>query len=560
MKINKFIPTLFIGTLATSIAPLALTSCGKEIALRNIPLNMDTPEFTAFSGELTSKDKVIEEYKKFAETRPNDFYEDMAWGTYQNWMSFFNWSNVDKQVALYDPGEGGEWEWHPFKYYSELKSLEFGMTSPTFGTIKIRPPAHPETEAETFATASFKMRTRLSATVTTKIWDDAAKETKHEIFFDCTTDIKNILMHAYYAQRNDKTLVGVSHEYHPDAYLSSWIITPHTDSRTQYQYQYDLQDWSIGYNARMTDKITRVYDDHTDEYTDGGTFTGVVNTPSLMDTICSYKSYDWTAIVDHYTRWDENHYLVQNFDPSTGWNAWFNQSPEAYIANAIIPDIFTHYFPRGFKPTEDDENGYMETSESPSAPFQYQTDFDYANLSGWTYQLRAPEGQVQRITMDHYDYKLGYMSDDANGFVPIPDEDEDKTIELSELGDATEIKHYHPADASNLITIEIPVTGKGLKTYNVSSKINLPLPIKVNNASNYILDKDVKTGDESYIMSDLLFELPTTFEGEDKENYPSAVQFDIAYNDGSSDLKHILTNVIISKTNNVFTIQKNAKK
>lgn len=547
MKKIKLLPSLFIVSLPACIAPCTLTSCGDGFKLKDIT-NIFEPTFKQYQGTPETTDDIISAYKSFAEKNWDDFLADMEWSTKQNWMSFLDWSNTVFNVYY---SEGGS-KVGEFRFDGDLVSLKFGMTKPTFGEVDIRSPGSEKTQK--FATASFKMRTVVEAKVTTEDWNDGGIYTDHHIFFDCTTDIKNILMHAYYAQRNDKTLINKARREKPGMYSSSWIITPHTDSPTNLHYQYDLQEYCISYSATMSDEIVRHYPDgRKDRYTDAGTYSGDIDTPNEIDTICAYKSYDWDGEIEQINENEIPDVLVNYFSPSTGWRNWFNQRPEAWIANAIVPDMFTHYFRQDLQPEERKEDlGYLELTESPTASFLYgywnnepgqETVENEYPAFGWTYQLTLDPESLRSMTLDSVTYQLG-QTNSAGKFVPF-----NEPLILDELGDQTGVAHYwHPEGEQN-IKMKIPEKPLANKPRRVSSKISLPITFIMQNADQYVTSEEAKSGQRN-IISSLQFELPKD----------TAIQYTVGYSIKGEKQDDLVIEIPIKDANRVITLSKYASK
>lgn len=329
MKLSKKIISLAsLATVASVVTPLSLTSCS-SIQLEDIT-DLKHPTFEQYPGDITS-DNADEVYTNFvlSQSRQEDVIEDFKWGMWQNWMSYFDWSQ-HSNLNWDEKGDNINFEGH-------LKSLKVGIKDLEFGTTKIAPPSteHPAT----YPTVSFKMRIVVEGQtkVNNSSADFAENHTEHNVKLTCDVEYKDMLFFAYLSSRNDKTQ-GNGSESLAKYYQQAWFITTCSDNNMLNIHSYNQKEYHIKYNATWSDHVYRYIDGKETEQFNNGTFKGDIDSPEEMARINEYKDYSWSMQYD-----DELGKEIMK--PGTGWDAWFNQEPQAIVANAILLDYVSWYIP-----------------------------------------------------------------------------------------------------------------------------------------------------------------------------------------------------------------------
>ncbi len=536
-NIIKFIPFATLTATSLGVVPLTtLISCGQsEIKMVDITnIDEDGPKFDRYTGEINDSKDAIAKFIDFAQNRYDDLVLDMQWGTWQNWMSFYNWSEFIGEQQGY-----GRFEYKEPK----LNSLEFGMNKPTFSKVKIAPPGTPEKYHTEYNSVSFDMRSVVDGIATTcDDWydnDRPCMETTHHVHLDVTTNIENLIMFAYLGQRNDKTL-GLGLGLPAVAFQPVWLIVPHEDAEQQLIYSYNQHQFNIRYNAKLVDEVhEKQYDKEGNviyerEFTQSGNISGDIDRANEMEEISRYKSYAW--------RYEGNDGINDYYSPTVGWQAWFNQSPEAFIANAIIPDMGTHYLPA--ETTTNKNNMILETSDNLGGSLQHN--LPNISLRNWGIQLDKdhPQEQISNIQLG-----LGGVTDEGT-FVELKDSE----LEIPEEGDRAVSGlfnwHYYssgfdpqlkkPTQPSP-ITLKIPekividkFTGKGGKT-------DLIFKVNIENFSDqdYLYDPSFKPDPiaavtDPTIVAPLQFQIPNTVLCDDDQYWPTAIKTTIEFEGATS--------------------------
>ena len=280
---NKLIPLAVVATAAAAVVPLTVSCSNSEVSVSEIN-NVDAalpgflpyqknPGFLEYDeSKYTEEEFATQEYTAFVKQNPQAFVDDLRWGVYQNWLSFYENSNF-KQT--FTPDALGAQTVTALEFNSDLKSLKFGATTPTFSTTEIVYPGQGQKAKHTANTVSFKMHVEIEAEVRTYrtnigsfgSLNGTAKSVKT---IKASTDVeyKNMIFFAYPAARDSKldlaywanaTATG-SGEYKTtsltpnkevDTDAPGWFITISSLQSSQDQYKYDFDDWGINYDSNI---------------------------------------------------------------------------------------------------------------------------------------------------------------------------------------------------------------------------------------------------------------------------------------------------------------------
>lgn len=132
---NKLIPLAVSLTTVGVITPLTLVSCGDAIKLYDITDGSFIPDFDAKEPEtIPDQVSITKEYSDWVKANPSKFGQDLAYGTYLNWIQ-----SLPKK-------ESGR------AYYAELNDLTVGATTPTFGSTTVSYPSEPSVRYPTVST------------------------------------------------------------------------------------------------------------------------------------------------------------------------------------------------------------------------------------------------------------------------------------------------------------------------------------------------------------------------------------------------------------------------
>lgn len=503
MKLTKkLIPLTGILGLTAIVTPLSFTSCDAGVSLEDLKKMVD-PQIEKFSGDIENSVDATKAYKRFIEHNPEEFIKDIKWGVRQNWDSFFDWSN-----HTYTPtGEPGT-PTQKRKFQSQPYELHFGMSKPKIGSVNICAPATPpEIYGVDVPTISFKMKTVVKAKVFSIIasedTDISENYTEHNVTFSCEAEYKDVPFFAYLSSRNDKTN-GASGS--PASYFKqTWFITTCQDNDAQELHSLNQQAWSIDYSAKLDDEIYDVVEGKRPDQPSlrSGNVTSHIDTAAKLQVLNRFKDYSW------------NNYD----DPGQGWEAWFEQQPEAYVANAVLLDNATEYFDA--EDTKQQGDAYVENSRfglslSNILPTEYQA-FNTV-MGSVSFQLPANYRNAQILDVQ---VAPGYWNTSGQQpkFTAFSDEDLQQirfTESTAKLEDSQ--RHYHTQDTSSIPTpIEFQFAKGPCLPYTpisnpaiaepIVAKQNYNLPITIYNIDAYELDNGSGM-QQKWVSDSLTFSIP----------------------------------------------------
>lgn len=369
---NKLIPLTTFATAVAAITPLTvLSSCTPSA--KSIK-GLTEPTFAKYEGQYGSAN-LTEAYSKFAKEQPGNFKADYTWGVYQNWMSFFDNSEIDGSEVDH---EGT----HVYKRNAKTNSIKFGMSTPKFSSHKIGAPGIKGLE---YPTISFKIN--FSIDVKLEVVDGYTDgvsalpdETEtHTIKFSVEAEYKNMPYFAYFAQRQNKDRF----DHGAKNATPHWWITFASESKSQYAYRYAQGlDWGIKAKGNYSDEVV------TTSRKAGGETKRVKLGGKLNTTINDYQSFESLAMLKNYNR--------------AIWWPWFNPSkdmqtfPALLLANAVLMDNESYYFSDLAGAPEIEADDYLRTT------LQYSdgkaTPTDGITLSGWILQTedgKKPEASTK---------------------------------------------------------------------------------------------------------------------------------------------------------------------
>lgn len=323
MKLKtKLIPLASIATACAAITPISLTACSTAYKMTNI-YGMTEPTFDQYApGEYVTEEDATRAYIHFMEANPKYFIEDMKWGIYQNWMSFYENSNY--AITL----DG----WYE-KFNSKINSLNCAVTAPTFGTVKINTGEN----IEEYPTLSFKMKVDVDAEVESAFDSSRDITTTHRIKASGEAKYDNMLIFAYPATRNDKTH-GTNY-ISPESMLvdttkPGWFITISEDATQQFKYRHNFSGWNIDYSFDFNDIITKTNSKtgvSTTSY-ETANYDSFVDTYIELENLIDLKTYSYSDPT-----------IIGGEGPNAAWKKWINQSSESVLANTVLLDCVTHY-------------------------------------------------------------------------------------------------------------------------------------------------------------------------------------------------------------------------
>ncbi|XQP55606.1 MAG: hypothetical protein ACOQNY_02240 [Mycoplasmoidaceae bacterium] len=556
---NKFIPIITAAGLASVVTPLSLVSCTPgSVSLTDIKY-MDEPDFEKCTRtDITGDDAnaiATKVYKDFAVKYVDDFMEDMKWGVSQNWDSFFEKSN-HKYIWDEDPSQPSANR----RFHGNLKELKFGMTTPTFGKVKISAPSTPEQYRKELPTISFKMKVVVKAEVSTSYGKGKDVENdydKHTISFTCETEYKDVIFFAYLSARNDKTLGTTTGD--KDFFAQRWFITTCQDNDGQRFHELNQQPWSISFKANWSDTVK--------EYEDGepsdvpaeertGNISATIDTARKLQYWNNYKDYSW-----------------ENYDsPSRGWEDWMNLEPQSLVANAILLDNATHYISAKAGSGQEGgyyvdnntlaldllgaiKNGYLEDLSGQPAQGEWGPNSTHKPYLS-TVNLQLPDAADAPLPSSTIElWETPVVKNSAGKWVELTEaqvEESAKIYEITSDGDASS-RHYHlKADDENTpkIYMTFPINQRCLSPFEmesanrpesaiVAAKMPYKLPVSVHNISKYqIYDPDALEQADAYLTDSLRFTIPTSIQYEGKKS-PFGLQFTVKI-DGADVSKPIL--------------------
>lgn len=346
MKLKtKLMPLAILTVASGAIVPLS-TACSNNSGLKMTNLNSvedALPKFDqlATDNDWLDDDDATDEYVALLKKNPGAFVEDMKWGIYQNWLSFYE--NSDFQIVDEDEITSAP----KFLFDSEINSLKVGVSEPKLSTVQIYVPGEGKDQDHEYNTISFKMKVDVDADV--KTLNRNGVVSYKNIKASTEVEYKNMIFYAFAASRDEKVPSQEDVNYYFDDYTDryvpyplnpnmdydttkpGWFITISDISGNQDLYDYNQEDWGITYSGSMVcDNTTYIngqesHKVNTYEYSDN------VDNSAKLNNLVNRKSY--FNNVNGGSLYNEN------------WWMWFNQEPEQLIANSVLMDTVTHYFP-----------------------------------------------------------------------------------------------------------------------------------------------------------------------------------------------------------------------
>lgn len=344
---NKLIPFAIVTTAITAVTPLSV-SCSSKNSMKDIStLEAAKPDFKPYHSipawfdvdEDEQEDTAMKAYIDFVKKDPKRFEQDMAWGVYQNWLSFYDNSNL----AIYNEGN------ITHKFESKINKLEVSITNVEFGTTNILVPHSGSKAYKSYNTVSFKMKLHANADVNTvELENGLTKVVKKNIDTTSTVEYKNMLIFAMQTARNDK----LEQFYNPtestvdqmayDTTKPGWLITISDQSPDQAIYDNYYEEHGIKYDTDITVNESVRYDDKNETITTtSGHYANKIKNTEDFNELVNEKNY--TQL-----KKDSNKKAVSNdaeyIDDNTTIGRWFHQDPAQIIANSVLLDIWSYYF------------------------------------------------------------------------------------------------------------------------------------------------------------------------------------------------------------------------
>lgn len=442
MKLKtKLIPLAVAATTATAIVPITLTSCS-GVSVRDISsAEAAKPSFEPMDKEpklinaefQDQNEYATNKYVKFVKANPSAFVEDLAWGTYQNWLSFYDNSNFVVTDDEYDDEV-------LVKFNSELKSLRFGASTPKFSTVDILQPGAGLDAKKTYNTVSFKMKIEVEAEVKTyqTIYDKDlgytyTQTTSQLIKASTNVEYNNMIFFAFPGSRDNKiygagnavmynnnvgnydyTITSTAGESDVDTSVPGWFITISDNSNNPAAlYDYYFDDWSLSYSSDIAiEKTIQTGDEKPITGYVGGNVSKTISTSDELNRLVFMKHYaspigGEAALLSNA---DQGQTSVQQ-----NLISWFNQEEEQIIANSVLMDTMSYYLSNSFaSPTVDfagnlvgdwwTVEGRPDQGEEPWPLDQVQP----IDLSGWWW-VDSPIAQYPDLNM--YTWDSRYMVD-----------------------------------------------------------------------------------------------------------------------------------------------------
>lgn len=439
---NKLVPFTCIAAATSVVVPLTVSCGNSTIAvddINSVERAMPTfeqhdvePQFLEFDeSKETEAQFATREYVSFVKKNPQAFVDDLRWGTYQNWLSFYD----NSDFTLWEVGSP------VLKFDSQIKSLKFGATTPTFSTVNVVKPGQGPDQKNEYDTVSFKMRVEVEADVTTlhsrggniyksvktiKLASDV--EYKNMIFyaFPASRDNKiNLSRYAWLGMYGNKTTPEKMNVDLVNTDNPGWFITISDLTGEQEAYRYNLEDWAINCNAHLEiDQITTV---NSSEETHTNTKANYNETIDKIDEL-----NDWVNAKSYAD--EGSHYNYPNF-----WD-WFDQTPQQLLANSALMDTMSYYFANTYNNPavlkrdkalgldtaslaieEDDEgplypvdeNGYFIGNPNmwPSTSPERRTEWEDKYSTSWFYAPITLDGWVITKTLGNENYYINYFID-----------------------------------------------------------------------------------------------------------------------------------------------------
>lgn len=411
MKLKtKLIPIAAVAVTAASIVPISLTSCSKneqikmnDISTAELAKPADIEKYVDGKNPLT-EETASETYYNLIKREPKLFVQDLAWGVYKNWYSYFDENNFDTWVETSGPDLY-------YKYSSKLTSLKFGATNPTITTKTIR--LRDGRGEVTYPAISFKMKVEVKADVQTTVPNltetESSTVSRRNILFTCESEFKDVLFFAYtgyadykadyFNRRLVKTTASnnsqAQSELNKQKVVTTepcWYITNSTLTEDQSVLDDYFDDWYVKYTTKYTID-NEVYDTgthSTTEFTDEGGNEGIINTRKSFEELTRLKRY------------------VTNYDAFWGW---FDNTSDSLLANAVLLDMQSYYFEDAYVPSK------LVTEDEIGDILKYETaETVFYTLKGW-YFIPPKWDEIDNIQYMYFNY---YVVQDDGTEVLLP--------------------------------------------------------------------------------------------------------------------------------------------
>lgn len=520
MKLTKkLIPLASVATAASIVTPLSLTSCG-SISLTDIT-NMATPDFKQYSGQTSIVDiqSATDQYRVWCMDKDNekDFIEDMKWGIFQNWKSYFDdFGEFDFEYQI-QPGLGETY----YAYHDgSLKSLQFGINKISFGKVEVGQPG--SEKKMTLPTLSCKMKIVVRGEIDANFSNQpkSAYYEKHQTTITADVEYKDMPFFVYSTVRSDKS-VGHSSTLDPLLYQQQWFVTTCQDSSTQELQRLNPHAFDIKYNVSYTDDVTQIIGGVPSKNTDErrGSASGDINSATKLETLNRYKDYSWGPSLSFL----DSSAMMNAGTPGAGWQAWIQNNPQALVANIVLLDNATHYFKPGQVPLtaetgELGDNIYDAVVTRGGIQGEY-----YLPSFGINIPAGTPEIDQGKIMVE-----TGVLRN--NGFEPADWGKIKETTSDFAVDDPS--RHYF-----NQVGPDDPIAIQPMGSQNPCTvltwapslsgdKMFLSIPVKMIGFNDYSFDS--ATG--RYIASNLTFNIPSNIDGA-----PTALRFTINFTDSRTE-------------------------